>query len=311
MKTETGIVIKSTGSWYKVRAAKHGIVNARLSGKHKIKGLKSTNPLAVGDHVNFIFENSGDEPSGVIQKIHPRKNYIVRKSIKKSAQAHLIASNIDQAVLVVTIAEPSTSLGFIDRFLVTCESFRIPVQIVFNKADLFTEGAKEYYEAVADMYRSIGYESTLTSTLDKTGLEDLQSLLQGKISLLSGHSGTGKSSLINAIYPSQELRIGDISSSHLKGKHTTTFAEMFELEQDTYVIDSPGIKELGLFDLDKENLSHYFPEMREVIGQCKFHNCTHIHEPKCKVIELVEEGVIPQSRYESYLSMFEGEDHKY
>jgi len=239
MNTETGIIIKSTGSWYKVKTTKHGTINARLSGKHKIKGLKSTNPLAVGDYVSFTLEDSGDELSAVIKKIHPRKNYIVRKSIKKSAQAHLIASNIDQAILVVTIVNPSTSLGFIDRFLVTCESFRIPVQLVFNKADLFTEGAKEYYEAVSSMYQDIGYNSILTSTVDHVGLDHLKSLLKGKISLLSGHSGTGKSSLINAIYPTQDLRIGNISSTHLKGKHTTTFAEMFELEQDTYFIDSP------------------------------------------------------------------------
>jgi len=311
MKKLEGTIVKSTGSWYKIRTKEQQVFNARLSGKHKIKGIKSTNPLAVGDVVDFILEDSGDDESGVIKKIHDRKNYIIRKSIKKSAQSHLIASNVDQAILVVTIVEPTTSLGFIDRFLVSCESFRIPVTLVFNKSDLYSDGAMEYYEAVHEMYNSIGYNCILTSTVDKRGIDLLKTSLANKISLVSGHSGTGKSSLINAIYPDQHLRIGDISSAHSKGKHTTTFAEMFHLEDNTYVIDSPGIKELGLFDIEAESLSHYFPEMRKVIGECKFHNCTHIHEPKCRVIELVESGEIYQSRYESYLSMFAGEDHTY
>ncbi len=306
-----GTVLKSTGSWYEILSPEGEKLNARLRGKLKIKGLKSTNPITVGDEVIYDIDPLGEEESVVIKDILARKNYIVRKSIKKSAQAHLIASNVDQAVLVVTVSQPTTSLGFVDRFLVACESFRIPVTLVFNKADLFTEGAIEYCEAVMDMYEELGYPCIVTSVLEKIGLDDLKNVLDKKKTLIAGHSGTGKSSLINSIYSQKDLKIGEISSAHNKGKHTTTFAEMFHLDDNTYVIDSPGIKELGLFDIEKENISHYFPEMRNELNNCKFHNCTHMHEPGCKVKELVENGEITHTRYASYQSMFEGEDYKY
>ncbi|MFK7899924.1 MAG: ribosome small subunit-dependent GTPase A [Cyclobacteriaceae bacterium] len=307
---QEALVLKSTGSWYKVRTLEGAYFDAKLRGKHKVKGIRSTNPIAVGDKVLFELDQSGDEEIAIIIDIQKRENYIARKSINKSANSHILAANVDQAVLVATIQEPATSLGFIDRFLVVCESFRIPAIIVFNKSDLFTEGAKEYFNQVNSLYHSIGYTNFAVSAKLGDDINKLKELLKGKKTLLSGHSGVGKSSLINKIYPEKDLKIGDLSTHHNKGKHTTTFAEMLELEANTYVIDSPGIQELGLVDMEPETISHYFPEMRKVLGECKFNNCSHIHEPGCVIKEEVDSGKIYETRYMNYLSMYSGEDFK-
>ncbi|HEY8401395.1 MAG TPA: ribosome small subunit-dependent GTPase A [Cytophagaceae bacterium] len=301
-----GVVIKSTGSWYDILGEDHNIYKGRLRGKFKIKNLNVTNPIAVGDYVEFEQEESAD--SSVIKDILPRENYIIRKSVQKSSQGHLIACNVDQTVLIVTLATPRTSLGFIDRFLVSAESFRIPAIIVFNKTDIYDETLKEQLNQVMNIYTQIGYTCLATSALENKGIEELKSLLRGKKSVLSGHSGVGKSSLINIIAPGLDLKTGEVSTFANKGVHTTTFAEMFEIEPGTFIIDTPGIKELGLYEIEEDELSHYFPEMRALIGECKFHNCRHVNEPQCAVLEKVKQGEIAESRYQSYLSMLSGEE---
>jgi ribosome biogenesis GTPase len=306
---EEGLVIRSTGSWYEVLSVDKHIYQCRLRGKFKIKGLKVTNPIAVGDKVIYQVEDKATN-TGIITAISPRENYIIRKSVHKAAHSHMLAANIDQAILMATLALPRTSLGFIDRFLVTAESFRIPVIIVFNKADLLGEDGLEYQASVGGMYESLGYRCMLTSVINKQGIEEFKNLLTHKKSLLAGHSGVGKSSLINEIAPGLQLRTSEISTFANKGVHTTTFAEMFEIENDTYIIDTPGIKELGLMDIAKDELSHYFPEMRLLLNKCRFHNCTHIHEPGCAVIEAVENEQIALSRYYSYTSMLDDTDNR-
>jgi ribosome biogenesis GTPase len=306
---EEGLVIRSTGSWYEVLSVDKHIYQCRLRGKFKIKGLKVTNPIAVGDKVIYQVEDKATN-TGIITAISPRENYIIRKSVHKAAHSHMLAANIDQAILMATLALPRTSLGFIDRFLVTAESFRIPVIIVFNKADLLGEDGLEYQASVGRMYEYIGYRCMLTSVINKQGIEEFKNLLIHKKSLLAGHSGVGKSSLINEIAPGLQLRTSEISTFANKGVHTTTFAEMFEIENDTYIIDTPGIKELGLIDIAKDELSHYFPEMRLLLNKCRFHNCTHIHEPGCAVIEAVENEQIALSRYYSYTSMLDDTDNR-
>ncbi len=301
--------MRSTGSWYDVRTEGGPPMQCRLRGKIKLQDLKVTNPIAVGDRVRF--EPEPDQHNrGVISEILPRHNYIIRKSVHKSAFGHIIAANIDQAILIVTLAYPRTSLGFIDRFLVTAESFRIPAVLVFNKSDLLDEKAASYQQDMAELYGSLGYPCLLTSTVTGQGMEQFRETLQGKTSLVSGHSGVGKSSLVNSISPELRLRTGEISSFANKGTHTTTFAEMFELEPGTFIIDTPGIKELGLADMEKPEISHYFPEMRDRLGECRYHNCTHVHEPGCAVLEAVEGGEIAPSRYHNYLSMLEGDDNR-
>ncbi|TAE47584.1 MAG: ribosome small subunit-dependent GTPase A [Cytophagales bacterium] len=301
--------MRSTGSWYEVQLESKKIIKCRLRGKLKLKGLKVTNPIAVGDKVVFSFEDETNE-LGMITEILPRENYIIRQSVHKTQHAHILAANLDQAILLVTLAHPKTSLGFIDRFLVTAESFRIPTKIVFNKTDLLDEDEKEYLNSLKIIYEKIGYPCSFTAANTGVGIEEFKNLLVGKKTLLSGHSGVGKSTLINQIAPNLDLKTSEISDFADKGVHTTTFATMFELENDTYLIDTPGIKELGLIDLKKQDIPHYFPEMRDCLGQCKYHNCSHTKEPKCAVIEKVENYTISPSRYASYLSMLEGDDNR-
>ena len=305
-----GLVLRSTGSWYEVRDSRDGhIWQCRLKGKFKALGLKVTNPIAVGDYVNFEVENEG-ENFGIIHEIVPRENYVIRRSVHKTAHAHLIAANVDQAILICTLVFPRTSLGFIDRFLVAIESFRIPGVLVFNKQDLLNDEMKEFQAELMDLYTSLGYRCLATTALSDLGLEEFNALLKGKVSLLSGHSGVGKSTLVNAIAPDLDIKTQEVSTFANKGVHTTTFAEMFELEKDTFIIDSPGIKELGLADMEKEEISHYFPEMRDLLNQCRFNNCQHINEPGCAVKDAVSEGKIAMSRFESYLSIMAGDDNR-
>ncbi|MCU0324818.1 MAG: ribosome small subunit-dependent GTPase A [Spirosomaceae bacterium] len=301
--------MRSTGSWYDVRTEDGHILQCRLKGKFKIKGLKVTNPIAVGDKVRYELE-SETENTGIIDDILPRENYIIRQSVHKTAHGHLLATNLDQAILIATLTFPRTSLGFIDRFLVSAESFRIPTVLVFNKLDLINDEGVAYQEELKTLYESLGYPCYFVSALEGDGVAEIKALLKGKVSLLSGHSGVGKSTLINAIMPDLDLRTSEVSTFANKGVHTTTFAEMFEVEPDTFIIDSPGIKELGLIDIEKEEISHYFPEMREMLNECRFHNCLHINEPKCAVKDAVGEGIIAESRYISYLSMIEGGDNR-
>lgn len=309
MSQKIGLVMRSTGSWYEVRTTEGSILQCRLKGKFKIKDLKVTNPIAVGDKVAYDLENE-TENTGIIYDILPRENYIIRKSVHKTAHGHLLASNIDQAVLIVTLTFPRTSLGFIDRFLVSAESFRIPTVLVFNKLDVLTEEQVAYQEELADLYEGMGYHCLFTSATNNIGVDAFEEVLEGKVSLIAGHSGVGKSTLVNTIAPDLDLPTSEISTFANKGVHTTTFAEMFEISPGTFIIDSPGIKELGLADIEKEEISHYFPEMRELLGECRFHNCMHIDEPKCAVKDAVVEGTIAESRYASYLSMALGEDNR-
>ncbi|KPM47957.1 ribosome small subunit-dependent GTPase A [Jiulongibacter sediminis] len=304
-----GIVWRSTGSWYEVRTNESELYRCRLKGKFKIKGLKVTNPLAVGDKVIFHLEDNA-ENTGVISEILPRENYIIRKSVHKTAHGHLLACNIDQAILIVTLVMPRTSLGFIDRFLVSSESFRIPTVLLFNKCDLLDSESEAYQKEIMDMYEGLGYPCHSISALEKINLKAVDQLIEGKTSLISGHSGVGKSQLISEIIPELELATSEVSTFANKGVHTTTFAEMFEARPGTYVIDSPGIKELGLMDMENEEISHYFPEMRELLGECKFHNCLHVNEPKCAVKDAVIAGEISESRFNSYLSMLENIDNR-
>jgi ribosome biogenesis GTPase len=301
-----GLVIKSTGSWYQVKTPGGQRVDCRIKGKFRTKGITTTNPIAVGDHVDFEMEP--ELGTGVITDLHPRKNYIIRKSINLSRQAQIIAANLDQAFLVVTLASPRTSLGFIDRFLVTAEAYDIPASLVFNKLDLFSDEGLEILAGYKAIYEKIGYPCYDVSALEGTGIEQVAALLQDKVTLFSGHSGVGKSSLINALLPDLKLRTMEISEWHDKGVHTTTFAEMFELPQGGYIIDTPGIRELGVIDIEKQELSHFFPEMRARLNQCKYNSCRHINEPGCAVIKAVEDGEIELSRYESYLSIYHGND---
>jgi len=302
-----GIVVKSTGSWYEVMKPSGEIINCRLKGKFRLQGLKHTNPVTVGDKINYEMEPNSE--NGVIFSIEPRKNYIIRKSSNLSKQTHIIASNIDQAILMVTIAFPNTSLGFIDRFLVTAEAYHIPTTIIFNKVDLCTNGLEDVLQETIDLYhKKVGYAYLKTSVNDKIGLDKVKELLQNKTTLVAGHSGVGKSSLLNAIEPNLNLRTGIISKTSFNGQHTTTFAQMHPLSFGGFIIDTPGIREFGVVDLNNAELSHYFKEMKPFIGKCKFNNCQHIHEPQCAVLEALEAGQIPAERYQSYLSIMANED---
>ena len=304
-----GGVIKSTGSWYAVKVAGGEVLRCRLRGKFKQDGLKVSNPIAVGDRVVIEQEDLGDK-TALITDILPRENYLVRKSTRKSGYSHILAANLDQTVLVATLAFPRTSLGFIDRFLVSAESFRIPSVVIFNKMDILEEDGHEYAEELCDLYTSLGYETAAISVLEDEGLDEIHAILEGKTSLISGHSGVGKSSLLNRLIPDLDLRTGEVSTFANKGTHTTTFAEMFSINGQSHVIDTPGIKELGLVDMEVSEISHYFPEMRELLNQCRFHNCTHTNEPGCAVKAALEEGLIHLSRYDSYLSMLEDYDNR-
>lgn len=303
------LVLKSTGSWYDILAEDGKIYEGRLRGKLKLRGSKVTNPIAVGDVVRYEIEQN--EPTqAIIIDVEPRRNYIIRRSPHKMSHGHIIAANIDQAVLIATLVFPKTSLGFIDRFLVAAESFRIPATLVFNKKDLLDKDLLDYYESLKAIYEPLGYSCLLISAESGEGIEKINELLQGKKSLISGHSGVGKSTLLNSLAPDLNLRTAEVSTFAEKGVHTTTFAEMFRIEKDTFVIDTPGIKELGLMDIETDEISHFFPEMRDLLGECKFYNCTHTHEPGCAVVEAVEQGEIAGSRFYSYLSMREDEDNR-
>jgi ribosome biogenesis GTPase len=300
-----GLITKSTGSWYQVRSGDETI-DCRIKGKFRIKGITTTNPLAVGDVVDFDMEP--EQGTGVITNLHQRKNYIIRKAINLSKQAQIIAANLDRAILVVTLASPRTSLGFIDRFLVTAEAYDIPACLIFNKLDLFSEEGLEILNDYKGIYEDIGYPCYSVSALEGTNIDEVQTLLKDRVTLFSGHSGVGKSSLINRLLPDLDLRTHMVSEWSDKGMHTTTFAEMFELPQGGYIIDTPGIRELGVIDIEKEVLSHFFPEMRQRMNQCRFNNCRHINEPGCAVLDALEDGEIAQSRYDSYLSIYHGND---
>ncbi len=300
-----GTVIKSTGSWYQVKTLENGIVPCRIKGKFRMKGIKATNPIAVGDSVEFDFDN---EQNGIIHTIAPRKNYIIRKSTKLSKQVHIIASNIDQLVLVTSIVQPRIALGFVDRILATAEAYDIPATIVFNKFDVYTEEAIDRLAEVLAIYHPIGYNYCITSVKTQKGIDELREILKGKTSLLSGHSGVGKSSLINTIEPTLDIKVKDVSDANEKGQHTTTFAELHELSIGANIIDTPGVRSFGIIDFDKEHLAHYFPEMRDLLGSCKFHNCVHINEPHCAIKNAVEEGEISLSRYQNYVDMYHDEN---
>lgn len=297
-----GTVIKTTGSWYRVKDEKNVVHNCRIKGKFRIKGIKSTNPIAVGDIVDFEIV---DEENKVINAIHDRKNYIIRKSTNLSKQTHIIATNIDQALLIVTLAQPRTPLGFIDRFLATAEVYDIPIKIIINKADLATN---EQFETFKSIYEPIGYDCLVTSATNNIGLGELKKILTNNTSLLSGHSGVGKSSLINAIEPSLNIKTSTVSNYNEKGKHTTTFAEMFELSFGGNIIDTPGIRSFGVVDVEKEELWHYFKEIFEIGQHCRFHNCQHINEPHCAVKAAVENDEICFTRYENYLHLYNDEN---
>lgn len=305
-----GLVIKSTGSWYTViNAETKEATQCNIRGKLRIEGIKSTNPVAVGDMVEyFIPDNS---KTGIIKNVLDRKNYIIRRSTNLSKQTHILAANIDQAILMVTIAYPETYPIFIDRFLVSAEAYRIPAKIIFNKIDLYNEDQKLMLDYLFLVYQNAGYECFKVSVKDQINMESVKDLLKDKISVIAGNSGVGKSSLINTIDPSLDLKTTKISDYHKSGKHTTTFAEMFELSLGGYIIDTPGIRGFGLHDIQKEELFHYFPEIFKVSDQCKYYNCTHLHEPGCAVKDAVEQGKISEIRYTNYVSILSGDESKH
>jgi ribosome biogenesis GTPase len=307
-----GLVLKSTGKWYEVKGEDGLVYQCQIRGKFRLKGSTTTNPVAAGDHVEFTLEN---ETNGNINAIDERRNYIIRKSVNLSKEAQIVASNIDMAFLVVTTNRPQTTPGFIDRFLITAEAYGVETVLVFNKIDQYDspmEAPKEriMLEELIDTYSGIGYVCLKTSVFTEEGMEELKAMMSAKVCLLSGHSGTGKSSIVNYFIPEGDIRIGDISESSNKGQHTTTFAEMHELPFGGYIVDTPGIKGFGLVDIPKDELHHYFKEFFAALPNCKFNNCKHINEPGCAVIKGVEEGTIASSRYNSYLSMFEDEDER-
>lgn len=302
-----GKVLKSTGKWYHVLLPDGSIIDCRVRGKLRLEGLRTTNPISVGDEV-FLDEKRDEEGKGVILDYEQRVNYIVRKSTNLSKQMHILAANIDRAYLLVTLKHPETHTVFIDRFLVAAESFRIPVTLLFNKVDLLNDEERFDLEAIMDMYRVIGYECVAISAINQDNCSFLREEIIGKQVMIAGHSGTGKSTLVNALDDTLQLRIGEISSAHHQGQHTTTFAEMHPLKSGGFIIDTPGIRAFGVVNLDKEVISHYFPEMRALIGQCKFHNCQHINEPNCAVKAELEAETIYESRYWTYLQLMNNDE---
>ena len=303
---DIGLVIRNTGSTYDVEISDGSIIPCRIKGKFRIKGIRTTNPISVGDKVEFVVGENSNE--GLITNILPRKNYIIRKSINLSKEAHILATNLDNMFLVATLIQPVTNLEFIDRLLVTSELYHIPVTIILNKVDLLE---KDVIDEFVLLYKNIGYEVITSSTVTGEGIEQIKQQMDSKISLFSGNSGVGKSTIIKAILPHLDIKIGEVSQAHNTGKHTTTFSQMFNIGKNSYLVDTPGIKSFGLLDVDKNELCRYFPEMFAISSDCQFNNCTHIHEPKCAVKNAVESGEIPASRYDSYVSMLESEDEKY
>lgn len=303
---QKGIVIKSTGNLYHVRTENREIISCTLKGQFRIHGIKTTNPIAVGDHIQFIKDQK--QPYGLITDIEERKNYITRKSINLSRISHVLVANIDRVFLIISMRNPLTPLGFIDRFLTAAESFRIETIIVFNKTDLYQEADLKQLDKLQSLYKDIGYKCLSISAINKEGLEDLKLLMQNKVSFFGGQSGVGKSTIINTVDDNLKLQTGIISDYNKHGKHTTAYTEMFELAFGGYIVDSPGIKEFGLIQFKKEEVSHYFPEMLRLLSQCKFNNCTHTHEPQCAVKEAFEKGKIAISRYQNYISFIENED---
>ena len=306
-----GTVYKSTGSWYQVKAEDGEFYDCRIKGKFRIKGIKSTNPVAVGDVVSFDLEEGVDGKTGVIKKIKDRENYIIRRSVNLSKQTHIIAANIDQVFLLVTLNNPPTLTSFIDRFLVTAEAYDIKAILLFNKVDTYSPEELGEVKYLAELYRAAGYECIGISAKKGKNVNKVKEKMIGKTSMISGHSGTGKSTLVNAIEPSLDLKTSEISRQHMQGQHTTTFAEMFDLGIDARIIDTPGIKGFGVVDMEREEIGDYFPEFFERKQDCKFHNCLHLNEPKGAVKEALEEGEIAWSRYKSYLQIMEGEDENY
>ena len=306
---EKGLVIKNTGSWYLVKTNDGKQIECKIKGNFRLKGIRSTNPIAVGDWVQIAVNTEG---TAFITEIEDRKNYIIRRSSNLSKQSHIIAANLDQCMLVITVNYPETSTTFIDRFLASAEAYRVPVRLIFNKTDLYSEEEQRYLDAMVNLYTHIGYPCYRISALNETGVEEIKRDLQGKVTLFSGHSGVGKSTLINAILPDLNVKTGAISAAHNKGMHTTTFSEMFPVEGEGYIIDTPGIKGFGTFDMEDEEVGHYFKEIFEFSANCKYGNCTHRHEPGCAVREAVENHYISESRYASYLNILEDkEEGKY
>ena len=304
-----GLVIKNTGSWYLVRTDEGRDVECKVKGNFRLKGIRSTNPVAVGDRVHILLNAEG---TAFISEIEDRKNYIIRRASNLSKQSHILAANLDQCLLVVTVNHPQTSTTFIDRFLASAEAYRVPVTLVFNKVDTYDEDELRYLDALIHLYTTIGYRCLRISARQGDGVGEVACLLQGNITLLAGNSGVGKSTLINALLPEAEARTGEISQAHNKGMHTTTFSEMFLLPEGGYLIDTPGIKGFGTFDMETEEVGHYFPEIFRTAAECRYGMCSHRHDPGCAVREAVEQHLISESRYNSYLSMLEDkEEGKY
>ncbi|MCW5516083.1 ribosome small subunit-dependent GTPase A [Muriicola sp. Z0-33] len=306
-----GIVYKSTGSWYSVKTDDGVAYDCRIKGKFRIKGIKSTNPVAVGDVVVFQLESAGDETIGVISDIVDRKNYIIRKSVKLSKQTHIIAANIDQVFLLITLNNPKTYTIFIDRFLATSEAYDIPAILLFNKIDTYTKDELTEVKYLAALYREVGYQCIGISAKTGKNVDKVKALMEDKTSMFAGHSGVGKTTLLNNIAPHLDLKTEKISEQHLQGQHTTTFAEMFDLEFGARIIDTPGIKGFGIVDMEKDEIGDYFPELFALKGECKFNNCLHLDEPKCAVKAALEQDTISWSRYNSYIQMVTGEDDTY
>jgi ribosome biogenesis GTPase len=306
---ERGLVIRNTGSWYHVKTDDGRIVECKIKGNFRLKEIKSTNPVAVGDHVHITVAQEG---AALITGIEDRKNYIVRRASNLSKQSHILAANLDQCMLVVTVNYPETSTIFIDRFLASAEAYRIPVKLIFNKADAYNDEERRYMDALINLYSHIGYPCFTLSALKDEGVDAIREELKGCVTLFSGHSGVGKSTLINSILPGVNIKTSEISAYHNKGTHTTTYSEMYPVPGDGYIIDTPGIKGFGTFDMQEEEIGHYFPEIFKASSECRYNNCTHRHEPGCAVRDAVERQSISESRYVSYLNMLsDKEEGKY